>query len=543
MDVDQFLAEYNEKYEKIMHLQNLLNHISKETFQETIKFVEDNLSFFLKTRESAFLFLWNIKIFTYYNFTKLKLILDVFLYFSNYLKEVNITDTDVIDTLEDILVDIYYFYSQNFITLKSIIQKSVYNSVYFLYFYPEIDEYDHEYAEKRKDNILKGNEDHRLEIFLKIILSDIDQHKQNREKIFNTLPLHKIIHDDDIDAFQSTLSQNNFNINYNLNLFYYEQILNESKLSLIQIAAIYGSLKIFKFLWIQPNIIIDDSLIYYAIWGRNYEIIHICEGKCSSKLALQFSINSHQYEITNYIIENFPKDEIIQDTNSSDGNNYNVLNINFLSVALGSANYHIFLPCLRKVVKMMDNYDENSEEPRSDIFLITQNFDLDLYKFLYSHKNQRMNFDPLFLVSHSMIDAFKYILKDQNSSEIIELMEFALSNNNTYLKAILDYLIDSGIIKDEVINDEKIKEYINDDLLFNSCYFYDEDIIEKISSIIKISDSIDFCDCLIEATSTKFINSLFKRKLKFEPDSSEMYQLLLDEDLNEAAESLRSLNK
>lgn len=292
MDVDQFLAENNEKYEKITHLQNLLNHISKETFQETIKFVEDNLSFFLKTRESASLFLWNIKIFTYYNFTKLKLILDVFLYFSNYLNEVNITDTDVIDTLEDILVDIYYLYSQNFITLKSIIQKSVYNSVYFLYFYPEIDEYDHEYAEKRKDNILKGNEDHRLEIFLKIILSNVDQHKQNREKIFNTLPLHKIIHDDDIDAFQSTLSQNNFNINYNLNLFYYEQILNESKLSLIQIAAIYGSLKIFKFLWIQPNIIIDDSLIYYAIWGRNYEIIHICEGKCSSKLALQFSINS-----------------------------------------------------------------------------------------------------------------------------------------------------------------------------------------------------------------------------------------------------------
>lgn len=154
-----------------------------------------------------------------------------------------------------------------------------------------------------------------------------------------------------------------------------------------------------------------------------------------------------------------------------------------------------------------------------------------------------MIFQANYMIQLRMFDAFKYILKDQSLYNFIGLFDFSMRNNYYFIFIIIDFLIDSGVVKDGIISDEKIKKYLSDSLLIDSCCCYDEDLIEKISSVIEIDNPIDFIDALIEYTSTKFINSLFKRKLRFSPDSNEMHELLLDEDLDEAAESLQLLNK
>ena len=46
MEIEAFLAKHKQKYEIIEHFQNLLNNISKETFPETIKYVEDHTDIF-----------------------------------------------------------------------------------------------------------------------------------------------------------------------------------------------------------------------------------------------------------------------------------------------------------------------------------------------------------------------------------------------------------------------------------------------------------------------------------------------------------------
>ena len=57
----------------------------------------------------------------------------------------------------------------------------------------------------------------------------------------------------------------------------------DSNISLIQIAATYGSIRIFKFLWMQTDVELPKNLLLYAFFGCNNEIIHLCEEKLPDK--------------------------------------------------------------------------------------------------------------------------------------------------------------------------------------------------------------------------------------------------------------------
>ncbi|KAK8839703.1 hypothetical protein M9Y10_031407 [Tritrichomonas musculus] len=550
MEAEAFLSQNKENYEIIEHFQDLINNISSETFAETIKYVEDHKDIFFKNRESAILFLWNIRIFTIYNFTKLEIILDICIHFWSHIKQQNIKEDEIIDHMACMRPNVYYLYSKNLFSLDTIIGKSVINESLFAYFYPEIDNYDHEYAEKRKKNILSNSSNKLLKDFLQYVILNQEEHKKNREKHFNPLPLHKAIRDDDIELFQSILSKNNYDIDYLFNYSYYERTLTEdSTPSLIKIAAVYGSIKIFKFLWMQPTIVIDDNLICYAISGRNYEIIHICEEKCSDKRALMFSINSNQHELTDYFIdnifsENIQKNEFNEEEEEED-NMYNKLDPSLLLVALESANYHILLPCLKKIVSII-SIDTNAND-----FLQALNFDFNLFKFLFSHKSngiQGLNFSNW--VFFGMTDVINYILKDLEIIEILQLLNDASCFNPRFFFLIFYFLKINGLISengqyknndyftDIGLDENQINETFHDDMIQFLPHFYNADLIEKISSYLTITKQKAFLNSLIEETSTKFINSLFKRKLRFSSDSNEMYQLLKEKKLDEAAEYL-----
>ena len=221
MEIEAFLAKHKQKYEIIEHFQNLLNNISRETFPETIKYVEDHTDIFFHNRDSAILFLWNIRIFTVYNFKKLELILDVLVNFFTRIKQFVTNDNEIIDYLYSMRFNIYYIYSKNLLSIQSIIRKSIDDSSLFVYFYPEIDEYDHEYAEKKKDEFFKYESSSQLIDFFQEVIDNPEKHKKNRERNFHLSAIHKAIRDDDIESFQSILAKNNYGINYSFQFSYY----------------------------------------------------------------------------------------------------------------------------------------------------------------------------------------------------------------------------------------------------------------------------------------------------------------------------------
>ena len=83
-----------------------------------------------------------------------------------------------------------------------------------------------------------------------------EEHKIYRNSNYHPSTLHKSIREDDIDLFQSILAKNNYGINYKIEYSFHERSQPKDKKN----SAIYGSLKIFKFLWMQKVIVLDDNL-------------------------------------------------------------------------------------------------------------------------------------------------------------------------------------------------------------------------------------------------------------------------------------------
>ena len=120
----------------------------------------------------------------------------------------------------------------------------------------------------------------------------------------------KFIKDDDIEHFQSCIALSNIDVNKILTFQKRYSLEYYRSLSLIELAAKSNSIKIFKFLFIQPKIIISSNLIIFAISGGSYDIIHMCESKLVynhilSTNIIKEAIKIHQNEIFFYLIENY----------------------------------------------------------------------------------------------------------------------------------------------------------------------------------------------------------------------------------------------
>lgn len=136
---------------------------------------------------------------------------------------------------------------------------------------------------------------------------NLSTHLKLRSEGMNESELAIIIRNDDIDSFQSYVSKLNFNLNGNIPKSKYEiSFYLKSSTSLIEYAAFYGSLKIFKFLWMN-NVHISDQLREFAVSGGNYEIVHILERKQVNfdEDCLNKAIQYHHNEIARYINETF----------------------------------------------------------------------------------------------------------------------------------------------------------------------------------------------------------------------------------------------
>lgn len=177
----------------------------------------------------------------------------------------------------------------------------------------------------------------------------------------NNNHLCHIIQKDLIDEFVSFTSLKSY-INHQITSSVYEtnQFLRNKTPSIIEYSAFYGSIKIFKHVFVQ-NAEVNEDLWLYAIHGRNLEIIKEIERRgvdlpyqSHADLAIEL-IKCHHNELADFIInKRLNKEEV--DDEERDRNH-----LLLLKSCLDSYNYEMFLKF----------FDSNIESIKTNFFLNT----------------------------------------------------------------------------------------------------------------------------------------------------------------------------
>lgn len=128
---------------------------------------------------------------------------------------------------------------------------------------------------------------------------------ENRQYLFLGIETHQellqFIIDDNLGEFQDFLSKTNTDINLTIQvdtLFIYQ-----SMASLLELASLFGSVRIFKFLLLREATI-TSSLPYFVLAGGNYELIHICESQniqLTAIDAVSYAIQYWHNDIVEYL--------------------------------------------------------------------------------------------------------------------------------------------------------------------------------------------------------------------------------------------------
>ncbi|KAK8871769.1 hypothetical protein M9Y10_007510 [Tritrichomonas musculus] len=151
----------------------------------------------------------------------------------------------------------------------------------------------------------------------------------------------------------------------------------------------------------QVNIEIDDNLLSFAYISHNFDLIHSYEKlKCSSDNLITTQIFSNRKDLLEYYLENY-SDHIVENNENiskklgkkftPEENIYYQLTYNNLESALYSFNYTIIEKSFPKIVYIVKNVELTKNKfigtspfiPPTCL-LIASEFDLELFKFLYS---------------------------------------------------------------------------------------------------------------------------------------------------------------
>ena len=134
---------------------------------------------------------------------------------------------------------------------------------------------------------------------------DWELHKRLIQEGFNPSNIASAIRNDDVEKLQETSSQANFDFNQTIKSSLYERcsFINKGNVSLIDYAAFFGSIKCFRFLFLNGSTI--KTTFKYAIAGGNHEIIHQCEqNQPIFEGSYESAIEFHRNEIFYYLYEN-----------------------------------------------------------------------------------------------------------------------------------------------------------------------------------------------------------------------------------------------
>ncbi|KAK8887928.1 hypothetical protein M9Y10_038987 [Tritrichomonas musculus] len=175
------------------------------------------------------------------------------------------------------------------------------------YFSPEI------YNFISKNKISKNLKNQILNEILKHPPDDFEEKRKSGE---NDDSLCQMIREDLIDEFLSFVNQNNFSLNstikndsiYETNLFLLQKRKKSKSITLIEYAAFFGSIQIFKYLFLNKADL-PNRLMIFAVHGDHPEIIRILEENLENQEEMYLksfkeSIKCHHKDISNYIINN-----------------------------------------------------------------------------------------------------------------------------------------------------------------------------------------------------------------------------------------------
>ena len=169
-------------------------------------------------------------------------------------------------------VILLWLLQNHLIKLDDIIKKS-YRNDFLIYFYPEI--YNYYFpnqikcnkVQQKLINILKH---YNLESTIELTF-DLQKYIDKRENNQLEHNIINIIKDDNIELFIDLMERSNFKLNKLLFSVYYNQ-----KYSVINLIFLYGSINIFKYLWMR-KVDVNENSLKYIIASGNLEIIHLIE--------------------------------------------------------------------------------------------------------------------------------------------------------------------------------------------------------------------------------------------------------------------------
>ena len=220
----------------------------------------------------------------------------------------NYSNYEIFDIFKDNKRILLFLIKEKIIAIDKTIIKSMMNTKYLdrnyqFYFYPEIKEY--------------IGDLNQLFIEFKIINDSETQEnevnfEEKREVGENHSYICTLIRNDSIDEFISFTNQANVPLTTTFGPSIYETnllLMNEESISLIEYAAFFGSIKIFKYLKLN-KVKLEYSLWIYAIHSHNSELIHLLEEEImlsndnSFKGCFFESIKCHHNDFANYFQNN-----------------------------------------------------------------------------------------------------------------------------------------------------------------------------------------------------------------------------------------------
>lgn len=185
-----------------------------------------------------------------------------------------------------------------------------------------------------------------------------------KEKDYLTESIRKSIIEDDVDHFQFLVSSTNTFINQAISQIDFNNENISNRITLIDFAALNGSLKIFKFLIMNKSIVVNAETVVNAIKGGNYDILHIIESTDKGLFTSRFDVESYiegaiswnQNQILDYLIDNYNYD--LYQEHMKEG---------YFIKAIEHYNYDIFYRFITHFESPLNIITENSE-PSVNLF-------------------------------------------------------------------------------------------------------------------------------------------------------------------------------
>ena len=348
----------------------------------------------------------------------------VFIHFKDQIKEAfsnNRLFNHFIDNKRILLI----LFTDGIITMNEYIYNFLIKSDfdYQSYFYPEIKSFTNNGKEKLQE-IEKKNIEIDQQIF--------DEKRKIGE---NDSYICSLIRDDIIIDFIVYITQTNYPLKNSVpqSIFETNTFLNKKNVSLIEYAAFFGSIQIFRFL-IQNEVEMTPSLWLYAIHSDNAELIHILENnelKFSSDTHINCiieSIKCHHNHFANYFINNLPKSSYYSQS---------IIDKKILENIFCYYNYAFFpkeLVFNEHTTNNLFRYDyEELVKPHLEVSQIKKSF---LKLLLLAMKENNIEITMNILLSLEGIEKDSFCIKNECELTEFKIPSFVTSINQIYFKNI-----------------------------------------------------------------------------------------------------------